>query len=164
MLGDSLIDGLEWNAAFPKARIVNQAISGDTTVGLLSRINAAIDTRASVAIVMIGLNDISLLNVEPAEIRPRYEAIIDRLSAAGMKVIVNSVLIGLIERTESVQELNEYLRNKCKTGACVYVDLEAKLSRNGLLLPEYTYDGHHFTAPAYKIWVDQLAPYIPAAD
>jgi hypothetical protein len=39
MIGDSITDGAEWHEMFPQLNIVNRGISGDTTVGVLNRLD-----------------------------------------------------------------------------------------------------------------------------
>lgn len=56
MVGDSITDGSEWHEMFPQLNIVNRGISGDTTVGVLNRLEGITQTQAKKAFIMIGVN------------------------------------------------------------------------------------------------------------
>lgn len=56
MVGDSITDGAEWHEMFPQLNIVNRGISGDTTVGVLNRLEGITQTQAKKAFIMIGVN------------------------------------------------------------------------------------------------------------
>ncbi|MGQ0516039.1 GDSL-type esterase/lipase family protein, partial [Bacillus sp. D-CC] len=58
-LGDSLTDFNEWDEAFPGIKTYNRGISGDTTVGLIHRLNQVISLKPSKIFLMIGVNDLA---------------------------------------------------------------------------------------------------------
>jgi len=53
MVGDSLTDGAEWGELFPGAGIANRGIDGDTTDGVLERMDAILALHPAKAFVMI---------------------------------------------------------------------------------------------------------------
>jgi acyl-CoA thioesterase-1 len=91
-LGDSLTAGigLKEDQAFPAVlqktlkqqgkdvEIVNAGVSGDTSAGLLARLDWALDDGADGAIVEIGANDM-LRGLDPAKVRANIDAILARL-------------------------------------------------------------------------------------
>jgi len=91
-LGDSLTAGygLPADAAFPvvlqkalrekgvEVEIVNGGVSGDTSAGLLARLDWTLGEDADAAIVEIGANDM-LRGFEPAGTRKNIDAILDHL-------------------------------------------------------------------------------------
>ncbi len=100
-LGDSLTAGfgLAANEAFPvvlqeKLRqkgypvtIINAGISGDTTAGGASRVDAALAHDPDGLIVELGAND-GLRGLEPAFVRANLEAILDAAKAKGVPVLL----------------------------------------------------------------------------
>lgn len=57
-LGDSLIDKGEWNELLSNEDIANRGINGDTTEGVLNRIDSVIALVPKKAFIMIGTNDV----------------------------------------------------------------------------------------------------------
>src|SRR5690606_2386392 len=68
MVGDSITDHGEWTEMFPGENVVNRGISGDTTGGLLQRLDTI---AAEQVFVLIGINDI-LLGIDQDEIVANY--------------------------------------------------------------------------------------------
>ncbi len=99
--GDSLTAGygLPPAAAFPvqlqaalKARghaveVVNAGVSGDTTAAALDRFDWAVPDNADAAIVELGAND-ALRGLDPARARANLDAILSKLKARGLPVLL----------------------------------------------------------------------------
>lgn len=101
VLGDSLTAGygLPQGEAFPvkleaalRARgfdvsVLNAGVSGDTTAGGLARLDWALADKPTHAIVELGAND-GLRGIDPAVTRKNLGAILAKLKAAGIPVLV----------------------------------------------------------------------------
>lgn len=99
--GDSLTAGfgLPQSAAFPmqleralKARghvvdVINAGVSGDTTAAGLERLDWAIPEGVDATILELGAND-ALRGLDPARARANLDAILRRLSARGLDVLI----------------------------------------------------------------------------
>jgi len=163
MVGDSITELADWRALLPGLDVVNQGISGDTTVGLLKRIELVKRTGARTIALMFGVNDLQQgQTVE--QVNARYLQAIDELSGPGICLIVQSTLLTRrgAQLNRSIAALNEKLIDDCKTGKCTFVDLNAKIAPDGELPTEATVDGIHPTAIVYKIWRDVLFKYFAA--
>ena len=57
MRGDSLTEVADWRAMLPDVDVANQGISGDTTAGLLLRLDLVRQAQPRVVAIMIGVND-----------------------------------------------------------------------------------------------------------
>ena len=68
-LGDSITEHGNWNEWFPATPLVNRGISGDTTAGVLARLDTAIDNPLAV-FLLIGTNDLAF-GVKQAAIQGR---------------------------------------------------------------------------------------------
>jgi acyl-CoA thioesterase-1 len=100
-LGDSLSAGyqLPAEAAFPvqleaalkerghEVEVVNAGVSGDTTSGGLARLDWSVGADADAVIVELGAND-ALRGLPVASARSNLEAIVSRLRARGLPVLV----------------------------------------------------------------------------
>ncbi len=54
MIGDSLTNYGEWHEIFPETSIVNRGIVGDTTYGVIRRLDSIINTKPDNAFIMLG--------------------------------------------------------------------------------------------------------------
>lgn len=52
-IGDSITDSAEWEDLFPSLKIANRGIAGDTTKGVLNRMDTIYSTNAKKAFIMI---------------------------------------------------------------------------------------------------------------
>ncbi|MGE5148440.1 MAG: arylesterase [Candidatus Eiseniibacteriota bacterium] len=104
--GDSLTAGygLPTDEAFPTrlqaalrakgidAVVDNAGVSGDTTAGGLARLDWTLSgSKARLAIVELGAND-GLRGLDPAETRKNLDAILTRLKAAGVRVLLTGMM------------------------------------------------------------------------
>jgi acyl-CoA thioesterase-1 len=100
-LGDSLTAGLglSANAAFPArleralaqkgiaAEVVNAGVSGDTSADGLSRLDWSVPDDADAVILELGAND-ALRGIDPAQTRANLDAILKRLTARKLPVLL----------------------------------------------------------------------------
>ena len=101
VLGDSLTAGyglpaadafpVKLQAALKKdgivATVINAGVSGDTTAGGLARVAWALADKPTHAIVELGAND-ALRGIDPKTTRQNLDAIVAKLQAAGVKVML----------------------------------------------------------------------------
>ena len=99
--GDSLTSGLgvaqeeaypaqlqrRLEAAGYRYRVINAGVSGETTAGGLRRVEWVLNSKPAIVILELGAND-GLRGIDPAHTRSNLEAIIRRLQAAGVTVIL----------------------------------------------------------------------------
>ncbi|MGQ9366373.1 arylesterase [Azospirillum sp. ST 5-10] len=67
--------------------VINAGVSGDTTAGGLARLDWALADRPDAAIVELGANDM-LRGVDPAAVLANLDAILERLKARGIPVLL----------------------------------------------------------------------------
>ena len=103
--GDSLTAGLGLPAseAFPArlqarlrgegidVRVVNAGVSGDTTTDGLARLDWALADRPDLVILALGAND-ALRGIDPAIVRANLDAMIDKITATGAKMLLLGML------------------------------------------------------------------------
>lgn len=163
MLGDSFIDNAEWEALFPSKLIVDQGIGGDTTDGVLDRLNLSYEINASKIFIMIGINDL-INGKDTDEVINNYEIILNELVENNIKIYIQSTLLlgpHNKEINSKVILLNSFLEEYAVTNELItYIDLNASLSNRTFLIDEYTNDGKTLNGKGYKIWRDIISPYI----
>ena len=118
---------------------------------------------------MGGINDI--YNWTPVEeIFATYVKIIEQLKAKNIIPVIQSTTYaarnyakdwggtpeGNAGRNREVDKLNKMLSDYAKKNKIDYVDIISQLSRGGYLKDEITWDGVHFNAEAYKVWVREV--------
>ena len=108
MLGDSITEGADWPALFPRVRIHNQGIGGDDTEGVLRRLALVTDRRPGKVFVMIGTNDLGKGVRSADEIVRNIATIVDQIRADSptTKIYLQSVLPRLRRRADQVSSVN----------------------------------------------------------
>lgn len=93
MLGDSMILYNEWAEEFPIGPILNRGIGGDTTFGLLKRLDTITSGKPKRIVLMIGVNDISKGFTEKQTLK-NYDKILSTIQekSPSTKIIMTSVL------------------------------------------------------------------------
>ena len=142
MVGDSLTAFGEWSELLGPGA-VNRGIGGDTTGGLIARLDAL--PSAQRTYLMIGTNDLARLT--PEEIAARTQVIVGRLPG---QVFVQSVLYRHDGYRAQITRLNALNRHWCETsGRCRYIGLNAAVTSRAR-------DGLHLDGAAYQAWADQI--------
>lgn len=162
MLGDSITKSGKWNELLPGYSVGNRGISGDDTSGMLDRIKDVERTNAKVVFIMAGTNDITR-NVEPDNIANNIINITKELKQKGIKVVIQSTILSGEKRKDknpSIKKLNVLLESFAEKSGTPFLDLNSKLSKNGILSSEYTIDGTHLTAKGYEVWRDILINFL----
>jgi len=117
MVGDSLTERGNWSTFFPRIKVANRGVSGDSIQGVLGRIETIRGTGAKRAFVMIGVNDLLSGGMTAAEIIPLYESLVDRLHGLGMQLFVESTLYtdfpGRDKTNEEIKEVNRAIADFC---------------------------------------------------
>lgn len=157
-VGDSITAGCEWAEFFPGS--VNRGIGGDTTTGVLNRLQAITDTKPRKIFIMIGTNDFVKGRCVP-EIVASYKQIINivKQQSPGTKIYVQSVLPvseKYSKRNNDIIVLNEELKKLAPT----YIDLYSAFLKNQAINPKYTVDGTHLTPEGYLLWKGVIDKYV----
>ena len=177
-IGDSITDLyiLDQHYADLPLATYNRGIGGDTTQGVLNRLQvSAFDIVPSVIVLMIGTNDING-NYEKAGIFERYEKIIDEIyknlpdvTLFCMSVIPqNEVLetysaIKVENTTKIIFEINAYIKALAREKGATYLDVFSLLAdKNDRLIKEYSDDGLHLNEKGLTVWTNLLKPYLEA--
>lgn len=158
MLGDSLTEWGNWHELVPGFRVVNRGIAGDTSSGVLDRLQEVIDRRPEMVFVMVGTNDIGL-QVPPENVLRNLREIVTRLRAASIVPVAQSILFrgGWPQADNAaIAAVNAALADFCAAQGVRFLDLNAAMAPNGRLSDEMTYDGLHLTAAAYRVWRDAV--------
>ena len=164
MIGDSITDGAEWYELLKNNEVQNRGIGGDTTKGILDRLDT-INKSIKKAFIMIGINDIAGYK-RVDEIYNNYIKILEDLERKDIKVYIQSVLY--VEKNylkskyanEEVFKLNNKLKKLAEHKELTFIDLNSVLAPNSYLESIYTDDGIHLNGKAYILWANEILKYI----
>ncbi|BAY08550.1 hypothetical protein NIES2098_17100 [Calothrix sp. NIES-2098] len=153
---------------------LNQAISGETSEGLLKRLDLFDRTQPQVIFVMIGINDL-IRGVSDEVILDNHRQIISYLHKMHPRaeIFVQSILPhGGQESTwegrerllaianSRIQQLNQQLQTIATKQGVQYLDLYPLFAnQEGNLRPEFTTDGLHLSPEGYMVWRTALQIY-----
>lgn len=171
MLGNSLIDGCEFNELLGNRHIKNRGIVGDIVQGLIDRIDPIIQGQPKKLFIMCGVNDISH-GVDADSIARVTEELIVMVKQGSprTKIYLQSLLPFnndvrewklLVGREHVVVEANALLEQVARRQGVTWINLYPLFcDEQGRLRAELTNDGLHLMGEGYLIWRDAIRPYV----
>lgn len=166
-LGDSITEGGRWEEIFPGARARNRGIGGDTTTGVLARLEQVSERRPAQVFLLIGTNDL-FAGVPEAQIAENVAAITTRIRAGSpeAQLFVQSVLPRAAKYRARVESLNARLREIARDDGATFVDLYPHFldARDGSIRDDLSNDELHLMGPGYRVWREQIAGYVRPSD
>ena len=165
-LGDSITEFGDWRKLLDDPTIINRGIAGDTTLGVLNRLDDVIVRQPSKLFVKIGINDISK-NVPDDVISENIFTIVKRVRVGSpkTKIFVHSILPtndavkaeypDAFDKNDHVMAVNRQLKKYEKKKGYTFVDLCSQFcDEKGKLVVKYAEnDGLHLNADGYALWV-----------
>lgn len=155
MLGDSITRFGNWPRLLRRKDITNLGIPGDTTEGILGRLEDGNIPPGSTVFLLAGVNDV-VRSVPVERTLTNLEQIVGKL-APGRSVYLQSTLF--TERAGLNGEIARLVAGEkaiCARLRCIFVDLNAVLAPKGVLLTQYSADGVHLTPAAYARWAENI--------
>lgn len=169
LLGDSLTDQGEWQELLKNINVKNRGISGDTTDGVLNRLDQIIAGQPKKIFILIGANDFWWEKKSIDKLLQNYKLILDTLKqkAPNVKVYVQSLLpvnntnFDVALDNSTLSEFNQQLEQIVKDYPYQYINLYPHfLNKENQLSLQYTTDGVHLSVPGYLVWKNQIEKYI----
>ncbi len=169
-LGDSMTDEGHWSKLFPDENVINFGIGGDTTKGILNRINQTIAANPSKIFLMIGTNDLCY-NRSVNDTADNYDRILFLLhkNLPHTKIYVESVLpfndkifpSVYLRTNDNIKLLNTKIKKIAAKYDDPYINITAPFTgEDGRLPANETVDGLHLNDHGYNIWRDQIKQYV----
>ena len=158
-IGDSLTDGYDLGTYYPEMKVINRGIGGDTTHGVLARLDTSIiEPAPRVVVMMIGTNNLGDMFTD-------YEEILIKLKSElpDTKVVILSIPPSCgdyASRNGQIAINNVKIKSLAEKYDYTYVDVFTPLfdfERNELRA-EYTTDGIHFTPLGYEVITAEVKP------
>jgi len=167
-VGDSITAEANWSELYPYLRIANVGINGDSTQGLIDRLDTIRSINAPKVFLMVGINDI-FQNISLADIEKNYQVLIESLKQKNNTLYLFSCLyVGETYQrnpyknlTKKITGLNEFIKELASNiEGVIYIDVNTSLSLEERLNPIYTNDDLHLTGKAYSAWKAVVDHYI----
>ena len=174
-IGDSITDLYvldDYYADLPLATY-NRGIGGDTTEGVLKRLDVSvIDLKPSKVVLMIGTNDVNAKR-DNDDILDTYRQIVNkiRIELPDTELYCMSIIpqgkgledytsVDVDLSTEKILALNVGIEAIAEEKGAVYVDLFSYLAdADDYLLGEYTDDWLHLNEAGFEVWTSLVKPY-----
>lgn len=159
-LGDSITAQGSWDSWLPDEQTLNQGISGDTTDGVLARLDAVVAEQPEVIVLLIGTNDFGNHRASAEHVVRNVETILVTLrrELPGVRLLLVSVLPRQAEYTAKIEEANRHLRQFVATCHAQYLDAWPALADGEHLDDRFTDDGLHLTDEGYRAYLGELVP------
>tara|TARA_B100000965_G_scaffold358768_1_gene338394 strand:+ start:6095 stop:6958 length:864 start_codon:yes stop_codon:yes gene_type:complete len=168
-LGDSITEAAEWHEIFPGKNIVNRGIGGDTTRGVLLRLNEVLAAKPQKLFLMIGINDLYYGN-SPRTAIEHYREIVQaiRKNSPETELYVQSTLpVNNINfddipvNAQDINLINQDLKSIAAENGATFIDIASVVKdANNQLDVTYTNDGIHLNGKGYQVWAHAIRQHI----
>lgn len=162
-LGDSITEMCEWQEFFPEIRIINRGISGDSTAGVLNRLDQITGLKPEKIFLTIGVNDLQRHYPKDEVISNIREIILQLTGFTGAIIFLQSILpvremmlqTGI--KNSTIDEVNASLAVMAEELNVQFLDNNALLKDiSGNLSLDFTSDGLHLNGYAYSRWAENI--------
>lgn len=170
-IGNSITNGAEWNELFPRKRVKNRGISGDTSEGVYDRLDPVVKGKPAKIFILIGINDISR-DVKVEDIVLNMKRIVKEIQKKSpkTKIYIQSILpvnpdFGMFkghQKPQLIKESNQQYQNIAKEYKVNYINLYPHFLEEGTdrMNEKYTNDGLHLLGEGYLLWSEIIKPYL----
>lgn len=167
-VGDSITQDYNIHEWFKEILCYNRGIGGDTTIGLLDRLDVSVyNLKPKNVVLLMGTNDLELTQDDEQIIASRIEEVTKKILKFDptIKIFLLSVLptnytvdkntVGK-RSIKRIKQLNTYLAT---IKGVTYVDaFKLLMDDKELLNPEYTIEGLHLSQQGYQVLTEALKP------
>ncbi len=163
-LGNSITEGgKDWNEKFGVVGISNRGISGDSTDGVIARLNEIIHFSPKAIFLLIGINDIYNDLIPSTDYVANNILKIIKLinhKIPETKIFLQTILP--VEKKiykEKIIEVNGKIKTFVSQSKFEIIDLYSVfVNKEGIMKKELSYDGVHLNDKGYSVWVDHIKP------
>lgn len=160
-LGHSLVEYFDWQRRFPGQRVRNLGVAGETTGGLLARVDgiAADYPEADAVLVMTGTNDVLM---EDHAFLSVYLLLAEKLrgSYPGVRIVLHSILPANPQwvKPAVILKANREIENIARETGTEFFDLTGRFldDQGNVRLELLLEDGVHLSDEGYRVWSDAL--------
>lgn len=162
-LGDSITEGGEWQEMLPTLMVINRGIGGDTTTGVLQRLEQVSKAAPARVFLLIGTNDLTHGPDNRDTSYQQYREIVERLQRETPQtdIFLQSLLPRAVDKQEQVEAYNAVIAGIAAATGTTFVDLyPAFVDPDGSINDTYSNDELHLNGPGYKLWQARIQDYL----
>lgn len=161
-LGDSITAGGPWSELFEDRLIKNRGIDGDTTSGVLARLEQLTRSQPSRVFLLVGTNDL-FLGIAEGDIIKNILSVTTRLKRANPEthIFLQSILPRGAKYKDRVEAVNKKLAESLSSDV-TWIDLYPLFldDRKQAIDPRFSNDALHLNGTGYQVWKDAIEDYI----
>jgi lysophospholipase L1-like esterase len=170
-LGDSIIHSGKWAELLGSTKYVNRGIPGDTSTGVIDRLEEIVEANPSQIFIMVGINDLASGN--QAKLLDNYKDIINLIKNESPEtdIYIHSILPINSDEYEknsstkisnkTIREANVSLEKIANENGVEFVNLFSIMSNGDKeLKADLTFDGIHLSGEAYLLWKNEIKKYL----
>jgi lysophospholipase L1-like esterase len=163
-VGNSLIEGGNWDELLHSESIVNRGIGGDYSNGIAKRLGGYIAQKPRCIVYLDGINDFARGYPLPVVVanfkRAAEETRAKHIPLIALSTLYVSNQYGPAEKVRAlnriVADYNAQLSTYCQANQIPYVDANQVLASDSTLVASYSIDGVHLKGPGYQRWAKLL--------
>lgn len=175
-IGDSITDIGEWQELLSNSDVKNRGINGDTTTGVLNRLDEILEGNPRKVFLMCGINNLQS-KISFSQTVNEYKAILSELQNITPPAEIYLLSIIPITKalyreyvlpkhpsihmpeTEEIDRLNNAIKKLADRYRNVsYIDLAPLRDEDGELIADYTIDGLHLNGKGLTAWAEIVEP------
>ncbi|QTE67052.1 hypothetical protein JNO48_07410 [Clostridiales bacterium] len=161
--GDSITNRGRFNEFFAESDLLNRGIDGDTTEGLLNRLDEILSHNPRKIFLMIGINDL-IRDIPYERTIQNYRMIIEQilLELPECRIYIQSILPSTIVSDEKIERINADMRTISEEYGTKYLDVyKLFFNDNGERKDELlASDGLHLSEKGYSVWIKMIQDYV----
>lgn len=166
--GNSITRGSSFEKYFPDVQICNLGYPGDTTDGMLLRVNQIKVVHPEKVFVMAGINGLHLQSEQ--KFTDKYAMLVDSIKNAvpSAKIYLQSILpvnpsmkMGKGFDKRKIAKCNDIIQEIAEQKGCTYINLyKLYATDDGIMPTELTRDGIHLFPKSYDRWANEIRKYV----
>jgi lysophospholipase L1-like esterase len=157
-VGDSLTAGTHWGWALARNPLsaANLAEGGTSISQISLQMGKAGNYRAEYLFVLAGTNDIVIHDRTVPQIAADFEFLLQQ-APRRMRIIVTLIpYTSFAKHTEKIRAANLEIQKLADKKGAKIIDINPRISTNGLLDRDLSIDGIHLNGRAYAIWAEEI--------
>jgi lysophospholipase L1-like esterase len=164
-LGNSITEQAgDWNERLEISTAENRGISGDTTEGVLARLDEIIYYNPTQLFILIGVNDMFHDHLSASQIHQNILTIVDKVAKGSptTQIFVQTILPTTNETLiEKIKQTNKYLLQSEITAPYTLIPLhDSFVLEDGTLKQDLSWDGIHLNEKGYQLWQQQIQDFV----
>ena len=164
-LGNSITEQVEdWGQKVNNAKAKNRGIAGDTTEGVLARLEELIYFKPAKAFILIGINDLFRDDMSAQKVYDNIIRIVRRINTNNpeTKIYLHTILPTTTSSLKSkIKQTNSLLIKAEKVESYKLIRLYKEFSNeNDTMNMSLSSDGVHLNNNGYEVWIKKIKEYI----